>query len=154
MTAAPPLSGIDIGTAATATRALLDRLLEEESLTFEAWVVGFTLVQIGPSVGRDELARDLSSRLLRDRSSVDELLATAVANGLTQERASDHKGTTAVDLTADGFARIQRIRAGIVRITEELYGPMDQDDLRTAGRVLREVTARARELAARSERGV
>jgi hypothetical protein len=150
LTATPPLTGIDIGTAATATRALLDRLLAEESLTFEEWVVGMTLLQLGPSVERDELLLDLSVKLIRDRSDVTHLLETTTANGLTQETRVAGSGTSHVDLTADGFGRIQRVRAGTLRITEELYGPLDQGELRTAGRVLREVTARAREMATRS----
>lgn len=150
MTVSPPLSGIDIGTAATATRALLDRLLKEESLTFEEWVAGFTLLQIGPSVGRDELVRDLAGKLNRDHAAIDDLLATTVAKGLIQGTTPAGQASTVFDLTADGFARIQRIRAGTLRIAEELYAPMDQDDLRTAGRVLREVTARAKVMAARS----
>jgi DNA-binding MarR family transcriptional regulator len=150
VTVSPPLSGIDIGTAASATRALLDRLLNEESLTFEEWVAGFTLLQLGPSVGRDELVRDLAGKLNRDRSSIDHLLVTTSAKELTQESTPNGSALTVFDLTADGFARIQRVRAGTLRIAEELYGPMDPDELRTAGRVLRQVTARAREIATRA----
>jgi DNA-binding MarR family transcriptional regulator len=150
VTVSPPLSGIDIGTAATATRALLDRLLVDESLTFEEWVAGFTLLQLGPSVGRDALVQDLSGKLNRDQSGIDALLATTSAKGLTQETTPNGSASTVFDLTADGFGRIQRIRAGTLRIADELYGPMDPEELRTASRVLREVTARAREMAARS----
>jgi DNA-binding MarR family transcriptional regulator len=54
-----------------------------------------------------------------------------------------------VELTPAGRDLHRRVSAGIAAVTPELYGGIPQEDLATAHRVLRTVTARANAYLAR-----
>ena len=76
MTTTPTLTCRDIGEAENAIRALLDRLLEEASVSFPEWTVLFTLDGAGP-VPRSELVRRQAHGL-----KVPEAAAMATVDGL------------------------------------------------------------------------
>jgi hypothetical protein len=133
-TPTPPLTGIDIGVAAQATRALLDELLVAAETTFPEWVTLRTVALAPAPPARDALRHDLASALRVDEGEIETTLAGLARKGLL---------TGSVELTADGTARFDRLQAGVQRITAELYGEFDPADLAVAGRVLRQVAERA-----------
>ncbi|GLW90247.1 hypothetical protein [Actinokineospora globicatena] len=133
-----PFNGLVIGQAGRATRALLDRLLDDTTTTFPEWVA-LVLLADGP-IPEDDLVDRLTTRLRVDRTEAEAAVANLASTGLT---------SAGVALTAEGRARFQHISDGLDRITETLYGDLPAEDKETAGRVLAVVTARAEaELAA------
>jgi hypothetical protein len=123
------LNGIVIGQAERATRAVLDRLLEQVGTPFDQWVVLNLTAASGP-VSADLLA----ARLRIPLPAASAALAAVRDAGLT---GSDGR------LTAAGRARHAEITAGLADITARLYGDLPPEDLAVAGRVLTLVTARA-----------
>jgi hypothetical protein len=123
------LNGQIIGQASIATRALLNRELEQAGLTFEQ-SVALNLAASGGSVTADALAGGL-------RIPVAD--AEAALSGLAGAGLLEPDGT----ITAAGRAIQQQVGARIAGITARLYGDLPADDLVTAARVLTEVTARA-----------
>lgn len=136
-TDAPTLTGIDIGQAERATRAVLDRLLAETETRFTTWVVLNTLATIGGSLDRAELRGRLVVGLKIPEAEATAIVDTVASAGLAMD------GPDEVHLTDAGSALFQRIREGIAGITERLYGGLPKEDLQTAHRVLATVTARA-----------
>jgi DNA-binding MarR family transcriptional regulator len=138
-TTALPLTGIDIGLAERATRALLDELLAANDTTFPEWVTLRTLALATSSLRREDLTRGVATGL-----RVDAAVVTSVgqleADGLIADR------SVSIELTAAGQERYERLQAGVQRIAADLYGDFDRADLVTAGRVLRDVTERANAL--------
>jgi DNA-binding MarR family transcriptional regulator len=143
MTDAPTLTGQDIGTAARATGAVLDRLLSATGTDFQSWVV---LNQVGsnsPAIDRDQLVARVVSGLKVDAASVSASLAGLVHSGLVSEVDGS------VSLTPTGTERFDGIRESIGGITRRIYGGLPADELAVAHRVLATVTERANaELAA------
>ncbi|PPK67039.1 hypothetical protein V5P93_003379 [Actinokineospora auranticolor] len=125
-----PFNGLAIGDAAKATRALLDRLLDENATTFPEWVTLFYLAET--DVPESELVTRLDARFKEGRGA-------EVVDSLTRAELI----TAGVSLTETGRARHQRISGGIDRIAERLYGDLPAADRETAGRLLALVTARA-----------
>jgi DNA-binding MarR family transcriptional regulator len=143
MSTAPRLSGIDIGTAANATRKLLDVLLREADVTFEEMVALNTVFFTGPAVERRALVDDLAGRLSLDRSTIESQLARLESRGLIRERTISGEAAPCVELTTDGHARGHLLRAAIKRTTDELYSVFDPVDLATTRTVLHLIAERA-----------
>ncbi|MBM7774612.1 DNA-binding MarR family transcriptional regulator [Actinokineospora baliensis] len=133
-----PFNGLVIGQAGRATRALLDRLLQEANTDFPTWVA---LVLLSDTdIPEDELTDRLATRLKVDRAD-----AALTVTGLAEEGLT----TPGATLTEQGRARFQHISDGVDSIAARLYGDLNADEKDTAGRVLALVTARAEaELAA------
>jgi hypothetical protein len=143
MTEAPTLTGQDIGAAARATGAVLNRLLTGTGTDFQGWVALNVLGTGGSPVDRDELVGRLVFGLKVDAPSVSTTLDGLVHSGLM----SEVDGGLA--LTPAGTGRYEEIRDGIAGITRRLYGDLPAEELTVAHRVLAAVTERANaELAA------
>jgi hypothetical protein len=140
MSANPTLTGQDIKLAERATRGVLDVLLAETDTTFMQMVVVNATAGEGPVVAIDRLVQRLAVQLRvaepQVRDTIDELLAS----GLLTLSSGDRE---AVELSADGQERFERLRAGSAQITERLYSDLPVDDLVTARRVLATLTERA-----------
>jgi hypothetical protein len=137
MTDAPTLTGQDIGAAARAGGAVLERLLSRTGTEFQGWVALNVLGTTGPTLGRDDLVGRLVSGLKVDAASVSTSLDELVHSGLASQVDGD------VTLTPAGTARFEEIRDGIAEITRRLYGGIPTEDLVVARRVLAAVTERA-----------
>lgn len=143
MTDAPTLTGQDIGTAARATAALLDRLLSATGTDFQSWVVLNVLGTNGSTSDRAQLLDRVASGLKVDAASVSATIAGLLHNGLVSEVDGS------VSMTPAGTDRFEGIREGIGGITRRIYGGLPSDELAVAHRVLVTVTERANaELAA------
>jgi hypothetical protein len=148
----PVLTGRDIGAAARATGALLDRLLDEADLPFGEWTVLFTLAGSGP-LSRSALVQQQAGGLKvpesTARATVDGMLASgliAPAGGSEPAGGTDD-GSDAADPrlapTAAGMAVYRPIRQAVNQITVDLYGDLPAADLEATRRTLEEVTRRA-----------
>lgn len=143
MTDAPTLTGQDIGTAARATGALLNRLLSATGTDFQSWVVLNSLGTNGSALDRDKLVGRVVTGLKVDAPSVSATLAELLHSGLVSEVDGS------VSLTPAGTDMFDGIRESIGGITRRIYGGLPADELAVAHRVLVAVTERANaELAA------
>jgi len=136
MTSSPALTGQDIGQAARATNAILEVLLAETGTPFTTWVALNVLATSGSVQSRAVLLQRLTNGL----KITEEIAQAAVADLVGKGYASEQ---TSLDLTAEGGALHSRIRTGIDRVTERLYGGLPEDDLATTRRILAIVTERA-----------
>jgi len=143
MTDAPTLTGQDIGAAARATGALLDRVLSPRGVDFQTSVVLNVLSANGSSLDRDQVVDRVVFGLKVDPTSVSATLAEMLHSGLLSEVDGS------VSLTPAGTNMFGEIREGIGAIARRIYGGLPADDLAVAHRVLVAVTERANaELAA------
>jgi hypothetical protein len=134
--AAPALTGREIGQAQRAIGALLDRELAAASLPFADWTILFTLDASGPLAADDLVARQVDGLKIPEsesRATLDRMLAGGM---LAPE--GDRLAPTA---TAEGVFR--PIRDRVTRLTVELYGDLPAEDLEATRRTLAEVTRRA-----------
>jgi DNA-binding MarR family transcriptional regulator len=142
VTQTPTLSGQDIGEAQGAVRALLDDTLAKTDISSDEYIVLRVLALRGaagsPTALRDFLAGQRQLGL--DHAGVTELLQGLQTRGLITG-APDGPGPTR--LTESGSARYADLADMVAQVTRRLYGDIDQEDLATAHRVLREVVDRA-----------
>jgi DNA-binding MarR family transcriptional regulator len=136
VTAGSPVSGIDIGLAFRATRAILDRLLARSGTDFTGWVALRTLAQPGAAPGPDALRAGLAETIGVDPVSAQLALDRLAAQGWTET------GDT-VTLTEAGGAFYRGLLDQIGQVTADLYGGIEASDLAATRRVLAEVTDRA-----------
>jgi DNA-binding MarR family transcriptional regulator len=140
--AAPPaLTGRDLGIAAKATGALLDRLLDAADLPFSQWTVLFALAGTGPLPRRALVAQQA------DGLKVPESAATATVEGMVAEGliapVEGADGEPQLAPTAAGLAVYGPIREQVNQIAADLYGDLPPADLAATHRTLEEVTRRA-----------
>lgn len=147
-TPAPALSARDIGAAARASQALLDRLLDEAGLPFPDWTVLFTLDGTGPLV-RSELVRQQADGLKVPKATARATVDGLVSSGLVDfaEPVDDGNDPRLVP-TAAGEAVFRPIRQEVGRIAGAIYGDLPPADLEVTRRTLEEVTRRASALLA------
>jgi DNA-binding MarR family transcriptional regulator len=139
MTTTPLLTGRDVGMAEKATRALLDRLLDEADVAFTSWTVLYTLgTEPGP-VAHDELVRRLVHGLKIGEGEARAAVDGLVAGGLV----APAEGTDGLAMSPAGHAVHGPIRQAVAEITAELYGDLPEADLAATRRTLAEVTRRA-----------
>jgi hypothetical protein len=132
-----PLNGQDIGQAERATRAVLDRLLDDTGTRFHQWVA-LNLIATSPQpIECAEVADRMVQGLKIDAAAATDTVEDLIRIGLVEIVGRR------VGLTGVGENRFARIRGGIAAITRNLYGDIPVDDLVTAHRVLRTVIERA-----------
>jgi DNA-binding MarR family transcriptional regulator len=143
VTQTPSLSGQDIGEAQGAVRALLDDTLAKTDISSDEYIVLRVLAVRGaaesPTALRDFLAGQRQLGL--DHAGVTELLQGLQTRGLITGFEPEGPGPTR--LTEPGSARYAGLADMVAQVTRRLYGDIDQEDLATAHRVLREVVDRA-----------
>jgi DNA-binding MarR family transcriptional regulator len=138
----PPVTGQDLGMAQNATRALLDDLLARSGTDFPEWLVLRMISQQG-AAARDALRDGLAAGLALHPTAAERLLERTAARGYVRPDPQ----TGHVGLTAAGAQRYQGLNDAVNGLTAQLYGDLDPADLAATGRVVREVTRRARTLA-------
>jgi hypothetical protein len=132
----PTLNGQVIGQAEKATRAVLDRLLDETGTSFHSWIV-VNLVAGEAMTDEGDLVARLVHYLKIDEAAARRAIGDARSLGLVTVEA------TSVTITDEGSSRFATIRTAISGITARLYGDLPADDLQTTARVLGIVTERA-----------
>jgi DNA-binding MarR family transcriptional regulator len=146
----PALSARDIGEAARASQALLDRLLDEAGLAFPEWTILFALDTTGP-LARSELVRGQADGLMvaeaTARATVDGLVASGLVGAA--EAAGDGDDDPRLVPTSAGEAVFRPIRQEVSRISGVIYGDLPPADLEVTRRTLAEVTRRATALLVR-----
>jgi DNA-binding MarR family transcriptional regulator len=135
---APVLSGRDINIAAFATRALLERLIDETGVAFADWTA-LTAVEGagGAGLARSALVARQSAALQVEAATVEHGIDTLLAQGLVSEDA----GTLV--LTAAGEAVFRPVQAATQELVADLYRDFPPEDLAITQRTLAEVTRRA-----------
>jgi DNA-binding MarR family transcriptional regulator len=142
----PPASaGMAMGQAVWQAEAVLTRLLAgvlaETGTAREAYLALQRLSAHGDAIGREGYVRDLSDWLDLDLWSAGELADRLVASGLLTLT----DGT--IRLAAAGSELRARIRHLIGDVTAPLYAKLDQADIETTVRTLRDLTMLARTMA-------
>jgi DNA-binding MarR family transcriptional regulator len=134
----PALSGRDINIAAFATRALLERLIDETGVAFADWTA-LTAVEGAGDAGlaRSALVARQSAALQVPPAAVEEGIATLIAQGLVSE------DTGTLVLTAAGEAVFRPVQVATQDLIADLYRDFPPEDLATTQRTLAEVTRRA-----------
>lgn len=149
MTTAPDLTR-DIGQAERAMRALLQRLLEEASLSFAEWTVLVFLDGAGSLTADELVRRQVGCRAAPEagaRAAVDGLLSRGLIVPADDTRGVGRPGGEGGSLqlapTAAGEALYRPARRSVDHITGELYGDLPPAALETTHRTLAEVYRRA-----------
>jgi len=141
MATGPTLSPQIIGQTERALGVLMNRVLATTGGTFPQWVALTMIASAGDGIDRERLTERLADAL-----AVDAWAASAVVSELIESdllRTPPGPGQHLV-LSERGRDRHARIRAAIDDVTRRLFGDAADEDLRTAGRVLSVITARAR----------
>ncbi len=89
MTQTPTLTGQDIGQAEKATRAVLNRLLDETGTSFHGWVILNLLGADGSTLDQDEVVGRVVHTLKIDEPAVHDALAELVGQGLVSRTPPD-----------------------------------------------------------------
>ena len=139
--ATPPLTR-SIGTAERSLRALLERELEHEGLSFPQWTA-LVFTSAAPLSFKEIAQRQLAGHVVsgepESQAAVNDLITRAVLSK-NAEGALQHSDR--------GHALFLGISAAVERITNTLYGDLPQADLEAAHRTLIEISARATKLLA------
>ena len=137
--------GQDIGAAAKATRTVLDSLLAREDVSFADWVTLRTLAQQGTPVWREFLTQYLGENVNLDPGATARLLDGLATRGQIRVVVdADGPEGARVSLTEAGETLYGRLQDEVARVTGQLYGDLDPDEIDVARRVLRQVAERAR----------
>lgn len=136
----PSLNGQVIGQAHYATRAVLEQLLARTGTTFNQSVALNATADSGGSIDRDHLVGRMAGTL-----KIEAAVASAAIDELTKAGLMDEVpgAEPGLRLSAAGQSLNSGIRAAVGEITARLYRDFSAEDLRTAGRLLTTVTARA-----------
>lgn len=132
----PPLSRT-LGPAERALRALLDRELARERLSFPEWTA-LVFTRSSPLTNDEIARRQLAGYVVADAS---EAVAALVRAGLLA-RDTDAR----LSQTEQGRRVFADISEAVEKVTEALWGDLPVADLEATHRTLAEVTARARSL--------
>jgi DNA-binding MarR family transcriptional regulator len=140
-TSTPILTGRDLGAAERATRALLNRLLEDVAMPFPEWTVVFTLGTDGPQPRGRLVARQVDGLKVTEATgaaTVDRVVSAGLAAPVDPGDPTSH-----LALTEAGRAIFEQVSAGIADIAADVYGTVPEHDLEVTRRTLAEVTRRA-----------
>src|SRR5262249_1940674 len=128
--------GFTLGLAERTLTAALRRHLAERGVQPETWYALRLLAAQGPGLPREALTEQLESSRTMTPDSTRELLARLEADGLI-------RGDGRIDLTADGQALFEDLRAYIAGPTVELLSQFELGDLETTVRTLQAIAERA-----------
>jgi DNA-binding MarR family transcriptional regulator len=146
--AAPTLSGQDVGEAEGALTSLLERVLARSNtgLSRTTYIALRVLALRGSAQSlaafRDFLASQ--PQLALDRAQAAELVQTLERDGVITTTSTD--GPESIQLTPKGAALHASVAEAVLALTRRLYADLDAGDLATAHNVLAEVTQRATRL--------
>ena len=135
----PPLSRT-LGPAERALRALLDRELARERLSFPEWTV-LVFTRSSPLTSDEIARRQLAGFVVADASEAHEAIAALVRAGLLAQDTDAR-----LSQTEQGRRVFVDIGETVEKMTEALWGDLPVADLEATHRTLAEVTARARSL--------
>ena len=140
---APAFTGRDLGIAERATRALLDRLIDEEGVGFAEWTLVFAIGTDGPQAREALVARQVDG-LKVDEATAAATVDSVVSAGLARpaDHGSDGPGSP-YTLAEAGEGLYQRMSVRIADIVAALYGDLPAEDLEVTRRTLAEITRRA-----------
>ncbi|NJP33551.1 MarR family winged helix-turn-helix transcriptional regulator [Micromonospora thermarum] len=142
-TSRPPFGTAVIGQTEKALNAILERQLAGTAITEPQWVALTLTVVSGGTLTGDLLVQRISDVLKVDPAVARQRVAELAAADLVRTTPDG-----VVEPTEDGRALWGRVRSGIDRITQRLWGDLPDADLTTAGRVLTTVLTRANALLA------
>jgi DNA-binding MarR family transcriptional regulator len=135
-----------LGETEKALNAILVRQLSGTGLTEPQWVTLSVTAVSGGSATRAQLAGRLAGALKVGDEQANARIDELTAAGLVAAAGGDE---SPVELTDAGRRLHGEVRAGVIPITERLWGDLPAEDLDTASRVLSTILARANaELAA------
>jgi DNA-binding MarR family transcriptional regulator len=137
MSTTPTLNPQIIGQAESAHKPILDRILARTGTTPNQW---FALTLTAGNGGAIESGQ-LVARLTGARKIEDAQVAAAIAE-LTAAQLMEARAGQRLRLTDAGQARHLEIRAAVDEVVVRVYGDIPAEDLATAARVLRLITAR------------
>jgi DNA-binding MarR family transcriptional regulator len=143
----PSLNPQIIGQAENALRALLERTLAGTGLAYRHWIALSVIAGSEAAVDENELAVRAEGVLKVDDSTVRAVIADLHAREFVEPTPD---GRSHIRLTDAGRVVHGNIRAAIEPIVSSLFHEIPDDDLRTAGKVLKLITERADEVLAGS----
>lgn len=139
--ATPPLTR-SIGSAERSMRALLERELANEGLSFPQWTV-LAFTSATPLSPQQIAQRQLAGHVVASESETQ-----AAVTGLLARDVLSQSAEGALQHSERGHALFLGVSAAVERITSALYGDLPQADLEATHRTLLEVSARANKLLA------
>jgi DNA-binding MarR family transcriptional regulator len=137
MTDAPILSGVDLVRTDRAPRALVDALLAQTQMTFNAWVALNVTGTSGGEMTKQAIIERMVSVLKVEPQTAASAIAENAEAGLVSIN-DDH-----VSLTPAETQRFEQLREGALAIAERLYGGLPAEDLIATRRVLAAAAERA-----------
>jgi DNA-binding MarR family transcriptional regulator len=138
----PPSLTQLVGQAEQAFGALMRQVLAETGGTFHQWVTLSVLAGSGGTLAGTSLYDRVTGALKIDRALVQTAVDELTAGGYVSDGEE-------ISLTDTGRSRFGLLRGAIQAATAPLYEGMSDDDVVVAGRVLKEMTARANALIAK-----
>jgi hypothetical protein len=144
---APSINPQIIGQAENALRALLERTLAGTGLAYRHWVALSVIAGSEAPADENELAVRVEDVLKVDDATVRGVIADLHAREVVEPTPDDGAH---IQLTDAGRVLHGDIRAAIGPIVSGLFHEIPEDDLRTAGKVLKLITERADEVLAGS----
>lgn len=136
MTTPQPAFGPTLAFAEQALSAVLRRHLAERQTAPETWYALQLIATRGPKLSRDAASRTLEGSRTLNPDSTRALLDRLTAEGLIQ-------GGAELDLTAEGEARYDSLRAYVTGAAARFLSQFDSADVDTTLRTLQAITERA-----------
>lgn len=130
-----------IGQTERALRALMNKVLATAGGTFPQWVALTITAGADDGIDRERLIERLADALAVDASAASAVMTELIESDLLRTLPGPDRRR---GLSERGRNRHARIRDAIGDVTGRLFGDAADEDLRTAGRVLTLITARAR----------
>lgn len=137
MSTAPTLNPQILGQAESAHKPILDRILARTGTSPNQWFALTLTAANGGAIERGQLV----ARLTGARRIEDAEAAAAIAE-LTAAQLIEAPAGEPLRLTGAGQVRYRDIRAAVHEVVARAYGDIPAEDLATAARVLRLITAR------------
>lgn len=137
--ATPPLT-LSIGSAEHTMRALLERELTRDHMSFAQWTA-LVFTRDTPISIQEIMQRQLAGHIVTSENEAHGAIADLVATG-TLSRNPDGS----IQHSKTGRDLFDRVSSSVERIKNTLYGDLPEADLEAVHRVLLEITARADKL--------
>jgi hypothetical protein len=134
-----------VGQAEKAHNAVLDRVLAGTSLDEHQWITLQLAIAAGGAVTASQLVSTVSGAAKFTPAAINTAIDALTGSGYLN-RADDE-----LTVTASGTALVSELRAKVTDFIGTAYGQIPADDLATAGRVLKSITASLSEELARRD---